>query len=104
MDARKHARYSVRFKSQFSAAQAPEGAGIITDLARGGCRVTSMMTVPPGTEMKLRILIEEGGEIEISRALSRWVRGMEFGVEFLETDPGASEQLHQLLKSLGDEG
>ncbi len=100
VDARRHRRYQVYFKSEFSAAQAPEGSGLIMDLSSGGCKVTSMLSVPPGTHMTLRIALQEQNvELEL-KGVSRWTRGMQFGVEFVEMSQEVRDQLVQVLKQL----
>ncbi len=100
VDARRHRRYQVYFKSELSATQAPEGSGLIMDLSSGGCKVTSMLSVPPGTHMTLRIALEEKNvELEL-KGVSRWTRGMQFGVEFIEMPQEVRDQLVQVLKQL----
>ncbi len=100
MDSRKHLRYSVWFKSAFTSTKAVEGSGIVTDLSKGGCRISSHTRAPGGTELSLRIALEEkdGTPLEVRKAVSRWARGMQFGVEFIEMHEEASRHLEHTLK------
>ena len=75
-DARKSRRYAVSFKSEFSAAQAPDGSGLILDLSGGGCKVNSTWSVPPGTHMTLRISFQEENLKLKLQGVSRWTSGM----------------------------
>ncbi len=101
MDKRKHLRYPVRFKSTFTSTKAVEGSGIVTDLSKGGCRISSHTSARAGTELSLRIALEEGGTpLEVPKVVSRWARGMEFGVEFIGIHEEASRHLERILKAL----
>ena len=99
-DARSHRRYPVSFKSEFSAAQAPDGSGFILDLSSGGCKVNSPLSVPPGTHMTLRIMLQEEDVGLELKGVSRWTSGMQFGVEFIEMSQEVRDRLDQVLKRL----
>ena len=97
---RKHPRHPVSFKSEFSAAQAPDGSGLIMDLSSGGCKVNSTWSVPPGTHMTLRIALQEKeAELEL-KGVSRWASGMEFGVEFIAMPREVRDKLVQVLEQI----
>ena len=100
MNSRKHLHYSVWFKSAFTSTRTVEGSGIVTDLSTGGCRISSHTGAPAGTQLSLRIALEEkeGTPLEVRKALSRWARGMQFGVEFIEMHEEASRHLEHTLK------
>ncbi len=66
------------------------GKGTVINLSRNGFRVLGDYQVLPGMELAVRLSLpdEEGGPIEIRRAVVRWVRGLLFGakMEMLKLD------------------
>jgi hypothetical protein len=84
MDSRKHPRFPVRFRSSFSSINLVSGTGILGDLSICGCRVASGTAVQPGTEVELRLeMPNKETPIVINRAVVRWCRDGEFGLEFV---------------------
>ena len=65
--------------------------GTMFDLSAGGCAVTSMSAVRPGSATDL------GSPITIESAAVRWSKHGEFGVEFLGVSELDQNRLHRLL-------
>lgn len=95
MDIRKHARFTVHFQGSFSSGQRLEGEGTVLNLSIGGCKVQSDTRVPLGTDVRLRIMMQEEQPLEIKRAAVRWTSGQEFGLEFTFVE--AEEELRLRL-------
>ena len=82
MDIRKHTRFTVHFQGSFSSGQRLEGEGTVLNLSIGGFKVKSETRVPLGTDVRVRIMMQEEQPLEIKRAAVRWTSGQEFGLEF----------------------
>ncbi len=101
MDARKHLRFTVRFRSSFSSRHMVGGEGTVTDLSLGGCRITGQATVTPGSMLEMRFqLPDQPLPLEIGLATVRWAKGPEFGVEFLQVRKEVEERLRQFMETL----
>lgn len=60
------------------------GRGRITEVSRGGCRLECDLRLAPGTELTMDLLLpHEAGVVAIDRAVVRWARGRQAGVEFI---------------------
>ncbi len=104
MEKRKSERFSVRFRSSFSASNMVAGEGMVTDLSLGGCRIESDAAVKPGTVVEVRMeLAEKGAHLYISMAVVRWKKGNEFGLEFLKVAYDAEALIRELLEHVGGE-
>lgn len=102
MERRKHPRVDVKFKVAlaFSGGRT-EGSGRIVNLSEGGCAVQGDKRVPERAMLNLSIF-PPGREspIVIPNAAVRWVRGWEFGVEFVSLSPDLRAAIKQLLEDL----
>lgn len=102
MDRRKHPRVDVTFKVAlaFSGGRT-EGGGRIVNLSEGGCAVQGDKRVPERAMLNLSIF-PPGREspIVVPNAAVRWVRGWEFGVEFVSLSPELSVEIKKLLEDL----
>lgn len=98
MDSRKYPRFPVRFRSSFSSINIVSGTGILEDLSICGCRVSSATAVQPGTEVELRLeLPNKESPIVIKRAVVRWFRDGEFGLEFVAVEENEWSRLQRLV-------
>ena len=97
-DTRRHVRVAVRLQSHFSSkGQRVAGEGELRDLSPGGCRVTSLVTVPVGAELECCIFSQDAGNpFTIEGATVRWSRPQEFGLAFTKVRPGVQRQIAQL--------
>jgi tetratricopeptide (TPR) repeat protein len=95
---RQHVRVVIQGRSQFtSKSQKMRGEGQLRDLSPGGCRVTSSIPVPVGTELICWIFPKDQGQpVAIEGATVRWSRAREFGLAFTHIQPAAQQLLSQL--------
>jgi c-di-GMP-binding flagellar brake protein YcgR len=74
--------------------------GTMFDLSLGGCAVTTMTSVHPGTGMRILIRATDlGSPITIESAAVRWSRYGEFGVEFMGISDIDQSRLSRLLQA-----
>ncbi|TLY15390.1 MAG: PilZ domain-containing protein [Nitrospirae bacterium] len=101
-DRRKAPRFMVHFRSSLATEhERVVGEGIVTDLATGGCRIESQMSVAKGSHLELRIYVPGFSHPTIIEgAPVRWVREEEFGVEFIRLTRGAQTRIRQILQGL----
>ena len=58
------------------------GKGVVMNLSRTGMRVLGDHSLEPGTQLSVRVQVEEQGPpLEIAQASVRWVERHEFGVQ-----------------------
>jgi len=95
---RQHARVAIQCHSRFSSKnERVAGIGELRDLSPGGCRVTSSVAVPVGTELLCWIFPQnEGHPFTIEGATVRWRHAQEFGLAFTNVHPGVQRQIAQL--------
>ena len=100
-DTRRHVRVAVRLQSHFSSkGRKVAGEGELQDLSPGGCRVTSLVAVPLGTELECCIFSQDtGNPFTIEGATVRWNRPQEFGLAFTKVRPGVQRQITQLCRA-----
>lgn len=100
MKSRKHARYSVEYCASFSGERL-RAAGVILDLSSNGCRARSAVESTIGESIGVLIDVPRyTAPLHVTRAIVRWSRGEEFGMEFLEMDPADQHRLHQLMREM----
>jgi c-di-GMP-binding flagellar brake protein YcgR len=99
IECREYPRIPVELPVLFSTIGEKEfRAGTMFDISAGGCAVTSMMTVKPGTGVTLLIRATElGSPITVHSAQVRWASHGEFGVEFLNLTDLDRSRLGRLL-------
>jgi hypothetical protein len=74
------------------------GKGVVMNLSCTGMRILGDHTLAPGTELSVRIDIEDStAPVEISRASVRWVSKYEFGLEIRHLSPEAADRIAGLL-------
>ena len=95
---RQHVRVAIQGRSQFSSkTQKMAGEGQLRDISPGGCRVTSSIFVPVGSELMCWIFPRnEVHPVAIEGATVRWSHEQEFGLAFTHIQPAAQLQLAQL--------
>ena len=73
----------------------------MSDLSKGGCRISTEANVSAGTMLEMRLqLPDQKPSLEIGLATVRWVKGAEFGVEFLQVRKDVEERLRQFITEL----
>jgi hypothetical protein len=92
---RRHSRVAIYCQTQFaSKTEMVAGEGTLRDLSPGGCRLTTSIVVPMGTELVCWIF--PPNELEpftIEAATVRWSRAHEFGVAFTNVPPSIKRQI-----------
>ena len=79
----------------------PDAVGVVTDISPHGCRIRS--TSPVSIGMPVRLLIEvpeEESPICVEQAAVRWVRGQQFGLEFVTFAKPEYERLSRVVQAL----
>lgn len=99
IECREHPRTPVELQVFFSTIGNTElREGTMYDISPGGCAVTSMVEVAPGTGVKLLIRATDlGSPITVHSAQVRWASHGEFGVEFLNLTELDRSRLRRLL-------
>lgn len=101
MENRKDPRFPVQFRSSFSSINIVSGIGILGDLSVRGCRVFTAVQVQPGTEVELRIEVSnEEPPLQVKRAVVRWCRDGNFGLEFVSLTADQWTRLQHVVKEL----
>ena len=73
------------------------GEGRVLDVSGNGCLVESLLRVTVGDSLQLRLLFPEVDlSLRVSEAVVRWVRGVQFGVEFMTVN---ETHLHHFIRA-----
>jgi hypothetical protein len=99
MERRQFLRFRVKFSVTLSFSRGRDaGEGTLANLSAGGACVVSNKRVSQGDFVSLQIYVP-GHEfpIVVQSAAVRWVRGVEFGVEFLKLTDEQRRRLNDLL-------
>ena len=100
LEHRKHHRYPVRFNSIFSIDGVHIEDGLVLDLSFEGCRLMSVIQIPPGIPIELHIRPDQHAPVYISRAVVCWEGNSVFGLAFKELPELEAATLTRLLWSL----
>ena len=74
------------------------GKGVVMNLSRSGMRVLGDHNLQPGTELSVRVCLEEHSPpLEISCASVQWVNQYEFGLKINQLTSGAVHRITRLL-------
>ena len=97
-DRRATPRFLVQFRTTVSGPTEPEGAGLILDLSRGGCRLESPLLMLPGLSLELRIYVP-GLEwpLMIEGADVQWVSEETAGLAFVRIREAEQQRLDEVL-------
>jgi len=103
-DRRATPRLRVQFRTTFSGSTKLEGTGVMLDLATGGCRIESPVTVEPGLSLELRIHVPDlEWPLMIEAANVQWVSGQIFGLAFFRITEPEQQRLGQVISDLMEE-
>ena len=76
------------------------GKGVVKNLSRTGLRLLGDHSLTPGTEVSVRLSIEEADPpLEISRASVRWTDQYELGLRIEQLTPDAANRLAALISA-----
>ena len=77
------------------------GEGIINDLSLSGSYITGNAPVSVGLALSLQIFVPGDPEpLLIDRAIVKWVKGSEFGVDFDTPQPTVAERITTVISRL----
>ncbi len=77
------------------------GEGIIKDLSLSGSYITGNILVFDGTALSLQIFVPgDPVPLLIDRAVVKWVKGSEFGVDFDTPPPETAERITAVISTL----
>jgi len=77
------------------------GEGIIKDLSLSGSYITGNVQVSVGAGLTLQIFVPgDAVPLLIDRAIVKWVKGSEFGVDFDTQPPEIAERITQVISTL----
>ncbi len=100
MEQRKHPRYRFHCEIWFRWKE-ESVAGTVSNLAVGGCKVESEGSVYIGMYLALQICLPgQEATLKVDQAAVRWVKGQEFGLEFLIIGSEEEERLRRFLSTL----
>lgn len=93
-------RYKLQCRIFFAAGET-EGEGTVTNLSKAGCKIECETTPEPGTELEMSFFApDHPWPLKIERAVVRWLKGEEFGLEFLIIQPAQRDRLRAFLMNL----
>lgn len=85
MERRQTLRLKAQFRSSFSSPNMVGGEGTVVDLSHTGCRIATLVQVPHGTSLEVRLILPDDlPPLTVESCIVRWSRGHEFGVQFLD--------------------
>ena len=77
------------------------GEGIIKDLSLSGSYMTGNTPVSVGMALALHLFVPGDPEpLLIDRAIVKWVKGSEFGVDFDTPEPRVAERITTIISTL----
>ena len=77
------------------------GEGIIKDISLSGSYITGNAPVSVGVTLALQIFVPGDPEpLLIDRAIVKWVKGSEFGVDFEIPQPKVAERITKVISTL----
>lgn len=98
MERRKHRRVPAQIRSLLRA-NSHEVEGETVDLSIGGARIKSDLTVQPGKQIVVKLVVPGLDEpLYIPQAQVMWIHDQTFGVEFLEIRRQELDELEQLIE------
>ncbi len=98
MRERRGPRFKAEFRIFFSGEDG-EGEGTLLDLSKNGCRVQSDTEAGSGSEVAAWIYPpDHDWPLKVERAVVRWSRQPEFGLEFIDMLPAQKERLRLVLE------
>jgi len=75
-----------------------EGEAQVLDISTNGCQASSQVPVQVGMQLRLSIFLgDQKWPLRIDQATVRWVRGQNFGLEFIGIRLAQRERLRSLI-------
>ena len=73
------------------------GKGVVMNVSCTGLRVLGDHSLKPGTDVSIRVTVDSGPPLEISRASVRWVKEYEFGLKIDQVTSQTANRLARLI-------
>lgn len=100
MEHRRNVRYPVDLPANLETVQI-YSEGRVFNLNSRGCKIIADTTVKPGEYLSLWMLFPSEGEpLSVSKATVRWVKGWEFGCEFIKVNQQERARLTEFITTL----
>lgn len=97
MERRRHRRVPAQIKSLLKG-NSHEVEGKTVDLSLGGARMDSSLSVQPGKQLVVKLIVPGRTEpIFIEQAQVQWIHDKTFGLSFLEIREAQRDELEQLI-------
>lgn len=75
-----------------------EGEAKVLDISTNGCQASSQVAVEVGMQLRLSIFLgDQKWPLRIDQAIVRWVRGQNFGLEFIGIRLAQRERLRAMI-------
>ena len=74
------------------------GKGVVMNVSCTGLRVLGDHSLKPGTDVSIRVTVDNGPPLEISRASVRWVKEYEFGLKIDQITLQTANRLVRLIQ------
>lgn len=101
LEHRRCVRVAVRLHSYFAVkGRMVAGKGELRDLSPWGCRVTSAVVIPVGTDVQCCIFPQNSSDaFVIEGAIVRWISPKEFGLAFTNVSPVVRKRIVQMCSA-----
>jgi hypothetical protein len=76
------------------------GQGTVWNLSRSGWRLSGDLPMRAGEHLSLTVTLPNEQHIQVPEAVVRWSRGLEFGVETIDTPKHTAERLVHYVRRL----
>jgi len=95
---RRGRRVELSCRLFFFGAEEFEGEALLLDISTNGCRISSIIELPPGMTLKLSLFLpDHRWPLRVDQAVVRWVDGQEVGLEFINIREAQRSRLRALL-------
>lgn len=104
VERRRYGRVPVKYRAIVHFESGQDSQGTLLDLSFGGCRISSGGPATVGNVLEITIYpADEPEPIHVGRAVARWARDGEFGVEFVTVEAAQQERIRRLFAALAEE-
>jgi hypothetical protein len=101
MERRQSLRLKAQFRSSFSSPKMVGGEGTVVDLSHTGCRIATLVQVPHGTSLEVRLILPDDlPPLTVESCIVRWSRGNEFGLQFLDPREEDRARLARFIETI----
>jgi PilZ domain len=96
---RAYPRFSLHYPVIFGGVPSV-GEGTLTSLSMMGCSIKCNQVLVRGCDIRVSVLLpNQTSSLSIDLGTIKWVRGRQFGVEFLRLQPASRQRLSNALRT-----